>query len=116
MWETGDACAEREKSTMLKQAGPIGGGKKREEKGKRKRRRRPGQTDGLGQLGQARKKEKSKKKGEGSMRGTAGPGCCWAVGPAWFLFSSLNQMLVMNLSNFDSNSYKTNKINVKILN
>jgi len=72
---------------------PTRRGGKREEKGKRKRRRKPGQTDGLGQLGQARKKEES-------MRSTAGPGCCWAVGPVHFLYFSLNQMLVMSQSNF----------------
>ena len=42
MWEKGDAWAEREKSTMLKQAGPLGGGEKKRGKREKKEKEKTG--------------------------------------------------------------------------
>jgi len=59
MWEKGVAWAEREKSTMLKQAGPLGGGEKERKKGKEREGENRARPMGLGNWARQGKRKRA---------------------------------------------------------
>ena len=67
MWGKGEAWAEREKSTMLKQAGPIGGRKERK-KGKEREGEDQARPMGSGNWARQGRRKRAKKRGKENER------------------------------------------------